>query len=95
MTSTNQITALDLELCGFRQSIGPSQAWCRRFDTGDYGTQCELRFLPDDDGWIVEVWNWQDDEPPNVEQRVALPRLLTELVDLVDLVRIFGEESEG
>lgn len=94
MKTTNQIEALDLELCGFRQSIGPSQAWCRRFDTGVDGTQCELRFLPDDDGWIVEVWNWQDDEPGSVEQRVALPRLLTDLADLTDLLRIFQPAKE-
>ena len=91
MGTTNHITALDLELQGFRESSGPSRAWCRRFETGVFGTRCELRFLPDDDGWIVEVWNWQDDEPGSVEQRAALPRVLTELVDLMDLVRIFEQ----
>jgi hypothetical protein len=90
----NHIEHLDLELQGFTLSGGPSRAWCRRFETGIFGTRCELRFLPDDDGWIVEVWNWQDDEPANVEQRAALPRLLTELVDLVDLVRIFEPVRE-
>lgn len=89
MTATNNITTLDLELYGFREADRPPGAWCRRFKTEVFGSHCELRFLPDDDGWIVEVWNWQDDEPANVELRVALPRVLTELVDLTDLVRIF------
>lgn len=96
LKACGQITSLDLELYGFRQSASnPSLAWCRRFETDTFGTGCELRLLADDDGWIVEVWNWQGDEPANVEQRVALPRLLTELVDLVDLVRIFSKGEQA
>lgn len=79
---------------GFRRSSGPLAYFWRRFPTGIDGSRCEMRFLPDEEGWIVEIWNWITDEIPGVRSRIAFPRLLTSLQDLSDLIRLFDPVPE-
>lgn len=80
------ITAEGLLLLGFRRDDSHGHpVYCREVPDDVEGCHTELRLIPEADGFTAEIHNWQTEDGEracDVNQRVALPRKLTQYVDL-------------
>ena len=63
--------------------------WIRDMPHPIEGCRFQVRLIPDHKGFIAELWNWQDDEPDS-KTSVGLPRLLTDMSQVLTLLDLCG-----